>query len=233
MKKSLITGIMGVSLLTGILTGCNIDDEDSYQHHKKVYMPSKYQKEPNFNITPKELIRQSTPYYKELGDSNSLAKEVLDLKENAREFEKKEAERKRKEELEKQRLAKLEEEKKKKKEVQKQQSTSRGKTPNGSGWVAFKGTYYGADCSGCSGKTAYGFDVRNTIYANGLRIIAVDPRIIPLGSIVEVQTPYGTFKAIAGDTGGAIKGHIVDILVGSEAESSQIGTHTVYIRILK
>lgn len=231
MKKSLITGIMGASLLTGVLTGCNIDDEESYEHHKKVYMPSKYQKEPNFNITPEELIKQSTPYYKELGDSNSLAQEVLELKENAREFEKKEAERKRKEELEKQRLAKLEEEKKKQ-QAQKQ-TISRGQTLTGNGWVAFKGTYYGANCAGCSGKTAYGFDVRNTIYANGLRVIAVDPRIIPLGSIVEVQAPYGTFKAIAGDTGGAIKGHIVDILVESEARSSQLGTHTVYIRILK
>lgn len=137
--------------------------------------------------------------------------------------------RKAEEERKRQLAIKAEEEKKR----QQQAVVSRGEQPQGTGWVAFKGTYYGADCRGCSGKTALGYDVRNTIYVEGLRVIAVDPSVIPLGSIVEVQAPYGTFKAIAGDTGGAIKGHIVDILVESEARSSQMGTHTVYIRILK
>lgn len=232
MSKSLIKGIMGASLLASVLTGCGQGEENDIEvGHSKVYMPSKYQKEPRFDITSEELIKLSTPFYSELSSTETLASETLSMSQNAREFEKKEAERKHKEELERRRLAKLEEEKKKKQQVQ--PTISRGEAQPSGNWVAFKGTYYGADCAGCSGKTAYGFDVRNTIYANGLRIIAVDPRIIPLGSIVEVQAPYGTFKAIAGDTGGAIKGNKTDILVGSEAEATQIGTHTVYIRILK
>lgn len=235
MTNKLITSIMGVGLLATVLTGCGMGEKDEpYTSYGKVFMPSKYQKEPNFNVTPNELIRSSTPYYSELSDVNSLAKETLENKEDAKEFEKKEAERKRKEELLRQKKEQLEKQRKEElKKSQAQQTASRGHQPQGSGWVAFKGTYYGANCNGCSGKTSLGYDVRNTIYVNGLRVIAVDPRVIPLGSIVEVQAPYGTFKAIAGDTGGAIKGHKVDILVESEARSSQIGTHTVYIRILK
>lgn len=231
MKKSLITGIMGVSLLTGILTGCNIDDEDSYQHHKKVYMPSKYQKEPNFNITPKELIKQSTPYYKELGDSNSLAKEVLDLKENAREFEKKEVERKRKEELEKQRLAKLEEEKKK--QAQAQKSISRSETGE-TGWMDYQFTHYTAYCpEGCTGVSATGDYLGGSEYFNGYRVVAA-PKNVPFYSIVRIQYPDGTeFDAIVLDRGGAIKGRLLDVLVSSESKARQLGRINGKMKIIK
>ena len=51
---------------------------------------------------------------------------------------------------------------------------------------------------------------------NGVSTIAVDPRVIPLGSLVYVEG-YG--KAIAADTGGAIKGNIVDVYVNSNEEA--------------
>lgn len=51
---------------------------------------------------------------------------------------------------------------------------------------------------------------------NGISTIAVDPRVIPLGSLVYVEG-YG--KAVAADTGGAIQGNIVDVYVNSEAEA--------------
>lgn len=47
---------------------------------------------------------------------------------------------------------------------------------------------------------------------DGISTIAVDPRVIPLGSLVYVEG-YG--KAIAADTGGAIQGNIVDVYVNS------------------
>ncbi len=43
-----------------------------------------------------------------------------------------------------------------------------------------------------------------------MKMIAVDPKVIPLGSKVWVEG-YG--EAIAGDTGGAIKGNRIDILL--------------------
>lgn len=95
-------------------------------------------------------------------------------------------------------------------------------------------SHYTARCEGCSGVTATGIDVTRTIYANGLRVIAVDPRVIPLGSIVRVEYADGTtFRAIAGDIGGAIKNRRIDVLVASENEAYRLGKQTVTVTILK
>lgn len=51
---------------------------------------------------------------------------------------------------------------------------------------------------------------------NGISTIAVDPRVIPLGSLVYVEG-YG--RAVAADTGGAIKGNIIDVYVNSDRKS--------------
>ena len=50
-----------------------------------------------------------------------------------------------------------------------------------------------------------------------MKVIAVDPKVIPLGSKVWVEG-YG--EAIAGDTGGAIKGNRIDVLVGSDGSAN-------------
>ena len=51
-----------------------------------------------------------------------------------------------------------------------------------------------------------------TYNPSGISTISVDPRVIPLGSLVYVEG-YG--KAIAADTGGAINGNIIDVYVDS------------------
>lgn len=112
------------------------------------------------------------------------------------------------------------------------QSTIASKSVN-SGWFTMEATYYGPDCKGCTGITKTGIDVRNTIYSNDLRIIAVDPTVIPLNSIVKVQTPNETFKAIAADIGGDIKQNRIDILVKSEADAKPLGRHNVQMKILE
>lgn len=95
-------------------------------------------------------------------------------------------------------------------------------------------THYTSRCDGCSGVTATGIDVKDTIYTNGLRIIAVDNAVISLGSIVRVEYADGTtFKAIAGDVGGAIKNRRIDVLVASESEAYRLGKQTVTVTILK
>ena len=63
----------------------------------------------------------------------------------------------------------------------------------------------------------------------GISTIAVDPNVIPLGSKVYVSG-YGT--AIAADTGGAIKGNIIDIYLNSEADCIAWGRRTVTVEIL-
>lgn len=62
-------------------------------------------------------------------------------------------------------------------------------------------THYDSHCLGCNEWTATGMRA-------GYGVIAVDPKVIPLGSRVYVPG-YGF--AIAGDTGGAIKGNIIDL----------------------
>lgn len=95
--------------------------------------------------------------------------------------------------------------------------------------ITMETTYYVSACEGCSGITAAGYDVRGTIYANGYRVVAVDPWLIPLGTIVYVETPYESFYAIAGDVGGEIQGNRLDILVGTYWEAITKGRHYVTV----
>lgn len=59
--------------------------------------------------------------------------------------------------------------------------------------------------------------------------VAVDPRVIPLGSKIRIEGFNGVFYCA--DTGGAIKGNIIDIAVGSKSEASNLGVQyrNVYI----
>ncbi len=59
--------------------------------------------------------------------------------------------------------------------------------------------------------------------------IAVDPSVIPLGKMVEVPG-YGI--AIAGDTGGAIKGKIIDVHLPTTAQAQAWGRKTIQINVL-
>ena len=69
--------------------------------------------------------------------------------------------------------------------------------------------------------------VRNS---NGYSTIAVDPRVIPLGSKVYVEG-YG--YALAVDTGGDIKGNRIDLFMLSEDEAMTWGRQPVRVYILK
>jgi uncharacterized protein YabE (DUF348 family) len=84
-------------------------------------------------------------------------------------------------------------------------------------------TAYTAHCYGCSGITANGLRA-------GFGIIAVDPRVIPLGTHVYVPG-YGT--AIAGDTGGAIVGNRIDLGFNSVSQALSFGRRAVTLYVLK
>ncbi|MEH7106475.1 3D domain-containing protein [Bacillus sp. JJ1764] len=85
-------------------------------------------------------------------------------------------------------------------------------------------TAYSPEESGAITRLGY------NIAANpNMKLIAVDPRVIPLGKKVWVEG-YGV--AIAGDTGGAIQGHIIDVLMPNKASALQWGRRTVKIVIL-
>jgi 3D (Asp-Asp-Asp) domain-containing protein len=64
-------------------------------------------------------------------------------------------------------------------------------------------------------------------------VIAVDPKIIPLGSQVMIKYPDGTKEyAVAEDTGGAIKGHRIDIAKWTVTEASRFGIKPVKVYVL-
>src|SRR5699024_5353348 len=112
----------------------------------------------------------------------------------------------------------------------KKQSTSSnnssGKDLNVGKTFRVEATAYTPNCKGCSGYTATGINVKGK---NHQSIIAVDPSVIPLGSRVWVEG-YG--EAIAGDTGGAIKGNRIDVLYKSKNQALQWGRRTVTVKVL-
>lgn len=107
-------------------------------------------------------------------------------------------------------------------------AVSRGSSAAPSGGKEFyvTATAYTAHCNGCTGKTATGIDLRSN---PNLKVIAVDPSVIPLGSKVWVEG-YG--YAIAGDTGGAIKGKKIDLHVPTKAAAYNFGRRTVKIKVI-
>ncbi|MEK3817445.1 3D domain-containing protein [Bacillus sp. FSL K6-1284] len=102
-------------------------------------------------------------------------------------------------------------------------------------WKTFEATAYTAFCAeGCTGITKTGVDVSHSIYYEGARVIAVDPSVIALGSTVEVRLADGSsFRAKAIDTGGAIKGARLDLLVANESDAVQFGRQPVELRVIK
>ncbi|MGP3749688.1 3D domain-containing protein [Bacillus sp. 3A_MP1] len=83
---------------------------------------------------------------------------------------------------------------------------------------------YVANCTeGCTGRTKTGVDVKQSIFYKGYRVIATDPSIIPLNSVVLIKVGGSSFKAIAIDTGGAIVGNKVDLLVSNEQDAINFG----------
>ncbi|WP_341482369.1 ubiquitin-like domain-containing protein [Bacillus kexueae] len=87
-------------------------------------------------------------------------------------------------------------------------------------------TAYTASCSGCSGVTATGYNLKANPQA---KVIAVDPSVIPLGSKVYVEG-YG--YAVAADTGSAIKGNKIDVFFADKSTAYRWGRKTVKIRVL-
>ncbi|MFT8323528.1 MAG: 3D domain-containing protein [Bacillus sp. (in: firmicutes)] len=78
-----------------------------------------------------------------------------------------------------------------------------------------------------SERTALGYNIKKN---PNMKLIAVDPSVIPLGSRVWVEG-YG--EAVAGDTGGAIKGHIIDVLMPNNSKAKAWGRKTVKIIVLE
>lgn len=63
--------------------------------------------------------------------------------------------------------------------------------------------------------------------------IAADPSVLPLGSVVQVTAGKYTGVYTVEDTGGKIKGHIIDVWVPSRREALQFGRQKVKVEVIK
>lgn len=88
-------------------------------------------------------------------------------------------------------------------------------------------------CGKNPGDRGYGITATGTKAAYGT--VAVDPRVIPLGSKLYIETSDGSFVygfATAEDTGGAIKGNKVDLFFPSNADCMNFGRRSVKVYVL-
>lgn len=76
-----------------------------------------------------------------------------------------------------------------------------------------------------SGRTASGVGVRPGI-------IAADPRVLPIGTVVHLRAGSYTGIYTVMDTGGRIKGRIVDVYVPTHKEAMQFGRRQVKIKVI-
>ncbi len=88
-------------------------------------------------------------------------------------------------------------------------------------------------CGKYPGDPAYGITRSGTKARPGA--VAVDPRVIPLGSKLYVESLDGTpdygFSS-AEDTGSAIKGNRIDLFISDRAKALRYGVHNVRVYVL-
>jgi len=87
--------------------------------------------------------------------------------------------------------------------------------------ASFKATAYAL-----RGRTRSGVYVRRGV-------IAADPRVIPLGSVVQISTPGYCGVYTVHDTGKSIKGQVVDLWVESPSEARIFGRRQVKLHVLR
>lgn len=88
-------------------------------------------------------------------------------------------------------------------------------------------------CGKHPGDPGYG------VTASGMKagpgVVAVDPRVIPLGTRLYIASNDGTADygyAVAGDTGGAIKGNKIDLFFPTASQVRQFGRRNVTVYVL-
>ncbi|MGH0795496.1 cell wall-binding protein EntB [Bacillus mycoides] len=206
-------------------------EEAKVREMEKVKEEAKAQAQAQAIAKAKEEAKaQEIEKVKEEAKAQAQAQEIAKAKEEAkvREMEKAKAQEiaKAKEEAKAREI-----EKAKAKEATKTQEVSKNNTQSAKRELTVVATAYTADPSengtyGGRVLTAMGHDLTEN---PNMRIIAVDPKVIPLGSKVWVEG-YG--EAIAGDTGSAIKGNRIDVLMGSKSKAMNWGRQTVKVKIL-
>lgn len=86
---------------------------------------------------------------------------------------------------------------------------------------------------GTNNITAIGVDL-NRNWTNYFNLAAVDPEVIPLGSILEVRFKDGNIRYfLCVDTGGDIKGKRIDLYFTDKKDAIYFGKRRLEIRVLR
>lgn len=154
------------------------------------------------------------------GDAIQSAKEKIEAKEQAIKEAKEKAEREAREKAEREAREKAE------REAAEKAAKASSQQPSGQTFYMESTAYSSdpADALGGGTVTATGQNLLTNPMA-----VAVDPNVIPLGTRLYVEG-YG--EAIASDTGGAIKGNIVDVHFPTYEQCVQWGRRQVKVTIL-
>lgn len=89
-------------------------------------------------------------------------------------------------------------------------------------------------CGKSPGDKGYGITASGMKAAYG--VIAVDTRVIPLGTKLYIEAADGSWvygNAVAGDTGGAIRGNRIDLFFNTRQECLNFGKRTARVYILE
>lgn len=91
-------------------------------------------------------------------------------------------------------------------------------------WYYFVASGYSANdpSQGTNNTTATGKEIKQGM-------VAVDPKVIPLGTRIEIKD-MGIY--VAEDTGGKIKGNRIDIYFNSKEEARNFGIKGIWIKIM-
>lgn len=86
---------------------------------------------------------------------------------------------------------------------------------------AFQATAYSL-----RGRTASGVET-------GPGVVAADPRVLPLGSLVHIKAGGYSGVYTVHDTGGAVKGNLVDVWLPSSKEARIFGRRQIKLQVLR
>lgn len=164
------------------------------------------------------LDSQMSDLKKKIADGQSEMKQLADREQQAKameEAQKKAAE----EEAQKQQVQQTST-----KTVDNSKAATSAENVSGSKTLTMSATAYSTEANGMGTYSATGINLKQHPSC-----VAVDPSVIPLGSIIWVSG-YGV--SVAGDTGTAIKGNVIDLHFSTVAQSMAWGRRTVTVKIL-
>lgn len=163
------------------------------------------------------LDSQMSDLKKKIADGQSEMKQLADREQQAKAME--EAQKKAMEEAQKQQVQQTST-----KTVDNSKAATSAENVSGSKTLTMSATAYSTEANGMGTYSATGINLKQHPSC-----VAVDPSVIPLGSIIWVSG-YGV--SVAGDTGTAIKGNVIDLHFATVAQSMAWGRRTVTVKIL-